>query len=143
MPTVPTADQLSQIMSHAIAPAFLLGAVAAYISILLTRMTMIIDRIRILNDIADEDVVRVRLRSDIPRLKRRAELLNKATYLALGSGICTTLLLMLGFVMAFFGFRHEYGAAALFVIAVCLIGASLVRFAQEVRIALHEFENYR
>jgi hypothetical protein len=140
---VPTADQLSQIMSHAIAPAFLLGAVAAYISILLTRMTVIVDRIRILNDIADEDVARVRLRSDIPRLKRRAELLNKATYLALGSGICTTLLLILGFAMAFFGFRHEYGVGALFVIAVCLMGGSLTRFAQEVRIALHEFENYR
>jgi Protein of unknown function (DUF2721) len=143
MPTVPTAVQLSQIMSHAIAPAFLLGAVAAYISILLTRMTMIIDRIRILNDISDEDVARVRLRSDIPRLKRRAELLNKATYLALGSGICTTLLLILGFGMAFLGFQHEYGVGALFVVAVCLMGASLARFAQEVRIALHEFENYR
>jgi Protein of unknown function (DUF2721) len=46
MPTVPTADQLSQIMSHAIAPAFLLGAVAAYISILLSRMTTVVDRIR-------------------------------------------------------------------------------------------------
>src|SRR5216684_3582756 len=122
MLTVPTADQLSQIMSHAIAPAFLLGAVAAYISILLTRMTMIVDRIR--------------------SLKRRAELLNNATYLALGSGICTTLLLVLGFVMAFFGFRHEYGVGALFIVAVCLMGASLTRFAQEVRIALHEFENY-
>jgi Protein of unknown function (DUF2721) len=143
MPAWPTADQLSQIMSHAIAPAFLLGAVAAYISILLTRMTMIVDRIRNLNDIADEDVARVRLRSDIPRLKRRAELLNKATYLALGSGICTTLLLILGFGMAFLGFRHEYGVALLFVTAVCLMGASLARFAQEVRIALHDFENYR
>jgi hypothetical protein len=143
MPTVPTADQLSQIMSHAIAPAFLLGAVAAYISILLSRMTTVVDRIRSLNDIADEDAARVRLRSDIPRLKRRAELLNKATYLALGSGICTTFLLILGFVMAFFGFQHEYGVGLLFIVAVCLMGASLARFAQEVRIALHEFEHYR
>ncbi len=143
MPTWPTTEQLSQIMSHAIAPAFLLGAVAAYISILLTRMTTIVDRIRNLNDIADEDAARVRLRSDIPRLKRRAELLNKATYLALGSGICTTFLLIMGFGMAFLGFRHEYGVGVLFVIAVCLMGASLARFAQEVRIALHEFENYR
>ena len=47
------------------------------------------------------------------------------------------------FAMAFFGFRHEYGVGALFVIAVCLMGGSLTRFAQEVRIALHEFENYR
>ena len=143
MSLYPTADQLSQILSHAIAPAFLLGAVAGYISILLTRMTTIIDRIRSLNDIADEDAARIRLRSDIPRLKRRAELLNKATDLALASGICTTLLLILGFLMAFFRIRHEYGVAVLFVIAVCLIGASLVRFAQEVRIALHEFVNYR
>ena len=83
MPINPTADQQSQIMSHAIALAFLLGAVAAYISIFLTRMTMVVDRIRSLNDITDEDAARVGLRSDIPRLKHRAALWKNATYPAL------------------------------------------------------------
>src|SRR5215831_20407782 len=89
----PDAQQLSQVMSQATAPAFVLGAVAGFVSILLGRMTAVIDRIRSLNEIADEDTTRARLKSDIPRLRRRAKLLNSATQLALASGICTSLLL--------------------------------------------------
>jgi hypothetical protein len=42
-------------MVQATAPAFILGAVAGFISILLGRMTSVIDRIRSLNEIADGD----------------------------------------------------------------------------------------
>ena len=60
--------QLSQVISHATAPAFMLGAVAGFVSILIARMNGIIDRIRSLNTIADDDASRARLKSDIPRL---------------------------------------------------------------------------
>jgi len=143
MPFVPEVDQLAQIMSHATAPAFILGAVAGFISILIARMETIVGRIRSLNEIADDDAARAQLKSDIPRLKRRAKLLNSAIRLALGSGICTSLLLVVAFVSAFFGLRHEYGVGLLFVVAVVLLGASLFRFAQEVRIGLSEADHYR
>ena len=52
-------EQVSLIMSDAIAPVFLLGATAGYVSILLTRATTVIGRIRNLNDIVDEDATRV------------------------------------------------------------------------------------
>src|SRR5262249_18848833 len=81
----PDAQQFSQVMSQATAPAFVLGAVAGFVSILLGRMTAVIDRIRTLNEIADEDTTRARLKSDIPRLRRRTKLLNSATHLALAS----------------------------------------------------------
>ena len=83
------------------------------------------------------------LKSDIPRLKRGASLLNNAIYLALGGGICATLLLVVGFTTAFLGYRHERGAGFLFIVAVALVGASLFRFAQEVRIGLSELDHYR
>jgi hypothetical protein len=143
MPFVPDVDQLAQIMSHATAPAFILGAVAGFISILIARMEIIIGRIRSLNEIADDDAARAQLKSDIPRLKRRAKLLNNAIRLALGSGICTSLLLVVAFVSAFFRLRHEYGVGLLFVIAVVLLGASLFRFTQELRIGLSEADHYR
>jgi hypothetical protein len=143
MPFVPDVDQLAQIMSHATAPAFILGAVAGFISILIARMEIIVGRIRSLNEIADDDAARVQLKSDIPRLKRRAKLLNNAIRLALGSGICTSLLLVVAFVSAFFRLRHEYGVGLLFVIAVVLLGASLFRFTQELRIGLSEADHYR
>jgi len=143
MDIVPDQAQLSQVMAQATAPAFILGAVAGFISILLGRMTSVIDRIRNLNEIAEGDTVRGYLKSDIPRLRRRAQLLNSATHLALVSGMCTALLLVVGFGSAFFRVQHVYGAGILFFIAVILLGASLFRFGQEVRIGLSEADHYQ
>ena len=135
--------QLSQAMSEATAPAFVLGAVAAFIAVLLSRQTVVLDRIRSLNEIADDDSAHAQLKRDIPRLRRRVKLLNSATHLALVSGMCTSLLLVVGFVSAFLRLRHEYGATFLFTGAVGLLGASLFRFAQEVRMGLREPDHYR
>jgi hypothetical protein len=136
-------DHLAQVISHATAPAFLLSAVVGLVSILILRTGTIIDRIRSLNDISENDTARVRLKSDIRRLKRRETLLNKAIKLAISAGISTTLLMVLAFAFAFLGLRHEPVAAVLFVVAVALLGASLCRLAQEMRIALHDLEHYR
>jgi hypothetical protein len=143
MDIVPDADQLSQLMSHATAPAFVLGAVAAFIAVLLNRMTNVLDRVRALNEIGDGDAARAHLKSDIPRLRQRAKLLNSATYLALVSGMCVALLVVVGFISAFFRVRHEYGASALFAVAISLLGASLYRFGQEVRMGLSDADHYR
>jgi hypothetical protein len=141
-PDVTDLSQLSQIISHATAPAFLLGAVAGFVSILIARMSGIIDRVRSLNMIADDDSPRARLKTDIPRLKHRAQLMNNAIYLAVGSGICTTALVILAFASAFVGIRHEQLVGVLFVVALGLLGAALFTLAREVRIALNEFEHY-
>ena len=92
---------------------------------------------------ADGDTARTHLKSDIPRLRKRAKLLNGATRLALASGMCTSLLLVVGFASSFLRVRHEYGAGILFAIAVALLGGSLFRFSQEVRIGLSEGDHYR
>jgi hypothetical protein len=135
-------DHLSQIISHALAPAFLLGAVAAFVSILIGRMNGIIDRVRNLNLIADDEAPRARLKADIPRLKRRARLLNAAIRFALASGISTTLLVVLAFGGAFVGLRHEPIAGVLFMVALGLLGAALFTFAREVWIGLSEHDHY-
>jgi hypothetical protein len=67
---LPTADHIGRVLSQATAPAFILGAVAAFCSLLLNRMTAVIDRIRSLNEIPDEDAARGHLKSDIARLRR-------------------------------------------------------------------------
>ena len=106
-------------------------------------MTIVLDRTRSLNEIADDDTARVHLKADVPRLRQRSKLLNSAIYLALSSGICTSLLLVVGFASAFFKLWHEFGAGILFALAIALLGASLFRFAQEVRIGLSESDHYR
>lgn len=53
-------SQLSQVISHAMGPAFLLSAVAGFVAILIGRMNGMIERIRSLNTIPDDDGPRAR-----------------------------------------------------------------------------------
>lgn len=55
LPETPSITQLSQIIAQITAPAFLLGAVAAFVSVLIVRMNRIVDRTQALNAIADDD----------------------------------------------------------------------------------------
>jgi|HubBroStandDraft_3_1064219.scaffolds.fasta_scaffold775339_1 hypothetical protein len=139
----PDAIQLSQVIAQATAPAFMLGSVAGFVSILVGRMNSVVDRIRYLNEIADDDGARGHLKSDIPRLRRRLSLLSSATRLALACGVCTSLLLCVGFGSAFLRLQHVYGLAALFFGAVALMGVSLFKFGQEVTIGISEADHYR
>jgi hypothetical protein len=70
-------------------------------------------------------------------------LLNHATRLALGSGVCTALLLAVGFASAFLRVQHVYGAGILFFLAVVLLGSSLFLFGREVKIGLTEADHFR
>ena len=79
LPDTPTATQLSQVISQVTAPAFLLGAVAAFISVLISRMYRIIDRSQPLNAIADDDKVKAALKSDVPLLKMHVALAGERT----------------------------------------------------------------
>ena len=139
----PTVAHLSQVISQVTAPAFLLGAVAAFISLLITRMNRIVDRSQFLHDIPDHDHRRAELKSDLPRLHRRAKLVNRAILFATIAAIATALVVILAFVLAYQEVRHEYGVALLFIIALCFFTASLVEFARECRIALHDFDHRR
>ena len=135
--------ELGQLSAQAIAPAFTILAVVNLTLGLLVRMGTIVERVRHLTEIPDEAVTRGHLKVDIPRLQARARLLNSAARLALASGMCTSLLLIIEFVSGFLRLPYEYGAAVLFVLAVGLLGSSLFRFGQEVKICLSETDQYR
>jgi VIT1/CCC1 family predicted Fe2+/Mn2+ transporter len=138
----PSITQLSQVIGQVTAPAFLLGAVAAFTSVLISRMNRIIDRSQALNAIRDDDASKAHLKSDIPRLKRRAALLNSAILFSTVSAIITSLLVIVAFVCAFYNMPHEYAVAVLFVVALGSFTVSLVYLAREARIALNELDHY-
>jgi hypothetical protein len=140
---LPDVHQLSQVISQATAPAFVLGSVAGFVSILSGRLTLVIERIRNLNDIDSDDRSRAHLKSDLPRLRQRATLLISAIRFALASGLCTASLLVVGFACAFLRLNHTYGAAGLFLIAVILLGVALFRFSQEVQTGISEADHFR
>ena len=62
----PSVSQLSQVISQAVAPAFILGALAAFISVLIGRLNRVVDRSQALNAIGGDDPARVRLKADLP-----------------------------------------------------------------------------
>jgi Protein of unknown function (DUF2721) len=138
----PSVSQLSHVISQAAAPAFLLGALAAFIAILISRLNRIVDRTVILNGIADDDTVRYRLRADLPRLMRRAAMMNRAIFWAVVASIAATLLVIVAFVTAFLQLQHERGVAIFFLISLGTFTISLVDFAREVRIALSEYDHH-
>jgi Protein of unknown function (DUF2721) len=87
---IPDAQQLAQIFSNAMAPTFFLGAVAAFVSLMNSRLLTVIERIRTLNEILDEDQTRAHLKVDIERLRRRTRYLVNGIQLALAGGVCAT-----------------------------------------------------
>ena len=138
----PSVNQLSQVISQAAAPAFLLGALAAFIAVLISRLNRIIDRTIILNGIPADDAVKSRLKADLPRLMRRAAMMNRAILWAVIGSIAVTVLVIVAFASAFFEVQHERGVAILFMISLGAFTISLIDFAREVRIALSEFDHY-
>lgn len=135
-------DRLSQAITHAIAPAFVLGAVASFVSVLTTRLATIVDRLRRLNALPEQGHANSHLRADVPRLIRRARLTNRAIFLSVCSGAIASALLALAFASAYLGIEHIYGAAFLFMVALMFLFAALVTFALEVRIALSTYDHY-
>ena len=133
-----TSDQLSIVISQAAAPAFLLGAIASFLSVLVSHMARVVDRSRAINAIADDDVRQIHLREHLPTLYLRAKLIIRAIYWAVGSGIAACLLMIVAFITAYFGGRHEPAAVILFTASLLLFTMSLISFAREVRVALNQ-----
>ncbi|WP_245271766.1 DUF2721 domain-containing protein [Rhizobium sp. IBUN] len=128
-------------INHAVAPAFMLNGVAAMVAVLVNRISTVTERIRNLREIDEADLVRARLKQEIGELRRRELLLNSALHLAVLAGIGVTLLLLFGFVVAFLGYRHEPGAAVLFIASLCFLAGSLFRFLQDIRLAQGEHKD--
>ena len=109
-PDTPSVSQLSHVISQAAAPAFLLGALAAFIAVLISRLNRVVDRTIVLNGISDDDTVRLRLKADLPRLMRRAAMLNRAIFWAVIGSIAVTLLVIVAFASPFSRFSTSAGS---------------------------------
>ena len=132
-----TSDQLSLVISQAAAPAFLLGAVASFLSVLVSHLARIVDRSHAINAISDDEAKGAHLRKHLPELHFRAGLIIRSIYWAVGSGIAACLLMIIAFMAAYLGARHEPATAILFTISL-LFTTSLISFARDLRVALKQ-----
>ena len=133
-PLVPDIDHLSNAISHATAPAFMLGAVAGFLSILIARMERIVDRNRALR-LADPGAVDPAVRDAIAAaFARRMVLLSRAIYFAVLSALVTAALLIGAFAAALAGIGHGRIIATMFAGSLALLMASLVELTREIRV---------
>ena len=140
MELIPNIDRITQIFANAVAPSFFLGAVAAFVSLMMSRLAAVNAHIEATRALPDQDGVVVGSSMAIGRLTRRARLLNDGIILSLGGGVCATLLLAVLFASQFFGLKHVYGAGVLFFVATLLLGVALFRFAHEAWLERRELE---
>src|SRR6185312_11312771 len=104
MEFVPNIDRLTQIFSNAVAPSFFLGAIAAFVALMMSRLAAVHERIKATRAPPDQSSM------TLDPLRRRARLLNDGIILSLSGGVCATLLLAALFASQFFGRNHVYGA---------------------------------
>jgi Protein of unknown function (DUF2721) len=125
-------DHLSLAISHATAPAFMLGAVAGFLSILIARLERVADRSRSLRagDGAAIDPSGVIAAA----YSRRMVLLSRAIYFAVLSALVTAALLIGAFAAALAGVGHGQVVALLFVVSLGLLIASLLDLTREIRV---------
>jgi hypothetical protein len=125
-------DHLSIAITHATAPAFMLGAVAGFLSILIGRLDLVAGGLRALRepDAASRDPSG----AIAATLKRRMELLSRAVYFGVLSALVTAALLIGAFVAALLDMGHGRIVAIMFAAALALLMASLVELVRDVRV---------
>jgi len=125
-------DHLSLAISHATAPAFMLGAVAGFLSILVSRLERVADRSRALR--AGDGLALDPSGTIAASFSRRMVLLGRAIYFAVLSALVTAALLIGAFAAALMGVGHGRVVALMFAVSLGLLIASLLDLAREIRI---------
>jgi hypothetical protein len=137
----PTIAEFSKVISEAIAPAFILGALSGLMSVLSIRLNRVVDRHRQLESSVESDSTKSSHQVELSNLKRRATLLLDAIYWAIGGSLATIVLLIVSFVTAYLDLLHSFGTAILFSLALGLFGAALINFGREVRMGVRDPKN--
>lgn len=130
-------EHLAQVISHVVAPAFLVTAVGSVISILHDRLLSVAGRLGSLKSqgLAQASGDQAKLMT-MARLNRRATLINLALLFAMIAGIMALLLIIGTFLAALLNVHHVWVAAALFMLSAIFLLCALVTFAIDVRMGL-------
>lgn len=136
MPTAGSLASVTQVIHLAVAPIFLLTAVASTLTVFVSRLGRIVDRGRALEKLAQPDALH---REELERLEGRARLI----YVALTLGVVAAILVSLLMTTAFLGELLQLDAARL--VAFCFLGAlfayttALLCLLREVFLAVGSF----
>ena len=129
---------VAHVIQLAIAPVFLLNAVAAIINVLASRLARVVDRIRHFEDhkepFAPEELVRAQGERD--RLARRLKLIYFAMTFEVFCALFVGLLIIVAFIDAFIVANLSKTIAMLFAMAMMAFIGGLVMFLREIFLAV-------
>lgn len=135
-------DEITRVISLATAPAFLLGAVAGLLSLLVSRLARTADLVRTL--MRDQENIGASERTALlRRTLQRIDHTRRAITLCAFSGIVTGWMVVLTFVDALFGFHNSQAIAAAFILAMVLFTSALVLLLVEVRLSVADLASVR
>lgn len=129
-------EHLSQVISHVVAPAFLLTAVAGFASLLTDRLALVAARLKHLSGIQKTGTLSGDEMRDIAQLRKRAVTLNVAVLFSVASGASALIMIITGFTAALLSITHVWIAAVLFIASTFLLLCSLAAFTLDLRAAL-------
>src|SRR5213082_4113092 len=128
---------VAEIVRLAVAPVFLLSGIGAFLNVLPSRSSRIVDRSREIEPrlLASRGREHDRWISDLKILDRRMSLINWATGLAVTSAILTCLVVILLFAASLIRTRLGTEIAWLFIASMLSIGTAFVFFLIETTVA--------
>ncbi len=138
MPTVEAhIIDITRVIQLAIAPVFLLSAVATIINVLITRLSRAVDRRRTVEEHLSiyQDEHLEQAIAELRMLQKRVTLVLWALTLAVLSALLVCLLVGTAFAGAYVGLDLARPVAALFVAAVLALTGCLLLFLREISVA--------
>ena len=128
---------IARVIQLAVAPVFLLTAIATIINVLVARLARAVDRRRMLEehlpDYRDEGLAQAT--NELAMLGRRVTLVIWATALAVLSALMICLLIGIAFVGAFVSTDLSRAVAILFIASLAALTVCLMIFLREISIA--------
>ncbi len=133
-----TVTGISQLISLAIGPVFLLAGIGSILNVMAQRLGRVIDRARQLErDFkALTDDARLRTSGELRVLDRRMTVVQLAMGCCTASALFTALVVAILFVAALAHFAYATPIAVLFIMAMALLITGLVLFLWEVNMAM-------
>jgi Protein of unknown function (DUF2721) len=131
---------IAGVIQLAVAPVFLLAAIAGLLGVMSTRLGRIIDRARVIERRIPEarhDEQRALLRTETTVLWRRIELINWGIRLCVTGALTVCVVIVSLFVGAFLTINISTLIATLFVLAMILMIAGLLFLLREVNVSTH------
>jgi len=128
---------ITRVIQLAIAPVFLLSAIATIINVLITRLSRAVDRRRTLDEHLSiyQDEHLEQAISELRMLQKRIVIVLWAVSLAVLAGLLVCLLVGTAFAGAYMGLDLTRGIAILFIAAVLALTGCLILFLREISIA--------